>query len=254
MANVSVAAVATFCSQNPMRASSTTGSDSQCPIVRPTVCRPRWWLSSWASTPASSRRRQLVEGERRDDDEVAAAGEGVELVARQHAQDVAVGRQVVGAGDVAPQRARGGRARRSVGRRAPNSGVSTSAWIGRTNSSTAAERVAAGEPPERRRPTRAARAARSTNSASRQNGAMTSTGPIAATADASSWRLRRRGGTGRRYGPVARRRRFSELSALGAPSAASEIGSRRRRARPRRRRTRRARRRAGRCARRARRG
>ena len=49
-------------------------------------------------------RGQLVEGERRDDDEVAAAGEGVELVARQDAQDVAVGRQVVGDGEVAPQR------------------------------------------------------------------------------------------------------------------------------------------------------
>ena len=38
-----------------MRASSTTGSDHQWRIVNATVCMPRWWLSSWASTPASSR-------------------------------------------------------------------------------------------------------------------------------------------------------------------------------------------------------
>ena len=55
-ANAFVAAVATFCSTKPTRASSTTGSDSHWPIVSPTVCKPRWWLSSWASTPVSSRR------------------------------------------------------------------------------------------------------------------------------------------------------------------------------------------------------
>ena len=47
---------------------------------------------------------QLVDGERRDDDEVAAAGEGVDLVERQHAEDVALRREVVHPGEAAPER------------------------------------------------------------------------------------------------------------------------------------------------------
>ena len=116
--------------------------------------------------------------------------------------------------------------------------------------------VAAGEPPERRRPTPAARGSQITNSASRQNGAMTSTGPIAATADASTWRLRRREAPANDTEPdrlgadailQASRRLLSRPSAASEPSAADG------RARPRRRRSRRARRRAGRCGPRARR-
>ena len=55
-ANVSVAAVATFCRNTPIRASTITGRLSHWLIVSATVCRPRWWLSSCASTPASSSR------------------------------------------------------------------------------------------------------------------------------------------------------------------------------------------------------
>ena len=47
---------------------------------------------------------QLGEGEGSDDHEMPAAREGVELLGRQHAQDVPLRWQPVGAGDVAPQR------------------------------------------------------------------------------------------------------------------------------------------------------
>ena len=40
-ANVRVAAVATFCRKNPIRASTKTGRLSQWPIVSATVCDPR---------------------------------------------------------------------------------------------------------------------------------------------------------------------------------------------------------------------
>ena len=95
---------ATLSSQNPIRARSTTGSDNQCRIVNATVCIPRWWLSSWARTPASSRRGSSYERERRDDDEVPAARERIQLLHRQHPDDVPVGGEVVGLGDLPPQR------------------------------------------------------------------------------------------------------------------------------------------------------
>ena len=80
---------------------------------------------------------QLLDGERRDHDEVAATGEGVELVERQHASMYrSVGRSFIWAmrrhsGSITAQLVRGRLA-------CPEQGVSTSAWIGRTNSSTAA--------------------------------------------------------------------------------------------------------------------
>ena len=45
--------------------------------------------------------RQLLDGERRDDDEVSAAGEGVELVEGEDAQDVALGGEIVRPGEAA---------------------------------------------------------------------------------------------------------------------------------------------------------
>ena len=77
-----------------------------------------------------------------------------------------------------------------------------------------------------------------TNSASRQNGAITSTGPIAATADASSWRLRRRVGIATTIRTAVNVGDSQEPRiAAATPSAASESRSAERPARPRRRRT-----------------
>ena len=64
-----------------------------------------------------------------------------------------------------------------------------------------------------------------TNRASRQNGAMTSTGPIAATADASSWRLRRRGAPRRRYGARVDRR-STDSPALNRAGARQRLRTR----------------------------
>ena len=81
---------------------------------------------------------------------------------------------------------------------------------------------------------------------------MTSTGPIAATADASTLAA---AATAEASASTIRTsaRDSPERWSAPAPSAGVRTGSRRRRARPRRRRTRRARRRAGRCGPRARR-
>ena len=129
-------------------------------------------------------RRQLGHGERRDDHQVTTAHEHVQLVARAA--------RGAGSGPPAaswrwPDLARAERSapvRRHRPERAPNSGVSTSSWIGRTNSKTAHAAYPAANHQNGTSQTNRTRS-HPTRRASRQNGAMTTTGPSSASADAS---------------------------------------------------------------------
>ena len=94
---------------------------------------------------------QLVDGERRDDHQVATAGEGVELVARQDAQDVAVRWEVVDDGDVPPQRE--DPAELVLGRAAGSEQRGEDEGLHRADEQHhGAARIAGGEPPERHAP------------------------------------------------------------------------------------------------------
>ena len=157
--------------RTPMRASSTTGVDNQWPIVIATVCSPRWWLSSWASTPWSCGVGQLVDGERRDDDEVATAGEGVQLVGGQHAHHVAVRRADRSAWTIVRHSGAIVASSGSVGRRAPSIGVSTSTWNRRMKSSGPVAANAGTDQPNDTSSSRTRTATRSRTRASSVNGA-----------------------------------------------------------------------------------
>ena len=170
-----------------MRASSTTGIDSQWPIVIATVCRPRWWLSSWARTPWQLGCRQLLERERGDDHEVAAARKRVQ-VRRTGGCARRSGRR--GAGWCARSRSRAARsspprARSDVGH--PSTGVRTRTWKRRTNSSGP---IAAHTIGTQMNETPVARpnGSQMMNSASSVNGSIATTGTSAQSADPSTRR------------------------------------------------------------------
>ena len=127
-----------------------TGRLSHWLTVSATVCSPRWWLSSWASTPASSSRGSVVERVAGDDHEVAAAGERVQVVGGQHGH----ARSGRGAGRLAcsTERQAVSSVRPLVGRRpagADAARASRRTWTGRMNSTKPAQQVADGEPPDR---------------------------------------------------------------------------------------------------------
>ena len=188
-AKLSVAARATFCRKNPKRANRTIGSDNQWPSVSATVCMPRWWLSSWASTPASSGR-----------------------VRRSTANDVTTTRWPPHAnalssfdGRIRTTKSSGRRSLRAAsevqtgpmasssrgsGRRAPSSGVRTATWTGRTNNSAPSASQVAGSTQNGMSHTQRSGSQMITR-ATNQNGTRAATGKNAVTAELSTCRVRR---------------------------------------------------------------
>ena len=75
-----MAAVATFWKKNPIRASSTTGSESQCADRQPDGVHAEVVAELVGEHAGELAPGQLGDGERRDDDEMPTAGERVELV------------------------------------------------------------------------------------------------------------------------------------------------------------------------------
>ena len=103
-ANESVAARATFCRKKPMRASTTIGSDEPLGDGEGHGVEPEVVAELVGEHPAQLARCHHLDGVGGHDHQVAAGGEGVDLIGVEHRQHVRAGVDVGRLGDLQPQR------------------------------------------------------------------------------------------------------------------------------------------------------